>query len=127
MRELIYYVDNLAKEKGLLIRELSAGDMGGAVSQAESGAGVSGPVSYVGDYQSVVGFLEQVQVVSPYIIRLQNVEVAALTTGQWSISLNLSGYYMAARNAVVDLYKPFRPYTDYQDTIDIFKAKAESL
>ncbi len=125
--DFIYYVDNLAKEKGLLIRELSAGDMGGAVSQAESGAGVSGPVSYVGDYQSVVGFLEQVQVVSPYIIRLQNVEVAALTTGQWSISLNLSGYYMADRNAVVDLYKPFRPYTDYQDTIDIFKAKAESL
>lgn len=125
--DFIYYVDNLAKEKGLVIRELSAGDMGGNVSGENSGAGVSGPVAYQGDYQSVVSFLEQVQVISPYIIRLQDVEVVSLSNGQWSISLNVSGYYMADRNSVVDLYKPFKSYTDFQDILDIFKAKAESL
>ena len=125
--DFIYYVDTLAKEKGLLIRELSAGDMGGLVSVNDSGAGVSGPVSYVGDYTNVVSFLEEVQSVSPYIVRIQNVEVSHLNTGQWSISLNVSGYYMADKTEKIDIYKVFKPYTQYKDVLDIFKAKSENL
>jgi hypothetical protein len=125
--DFIYYVDTLAREKGLQIRELSAGDMGGKVAQDSSGAGVSGPISYQGDYTSVVAFLEEVQNVSPYIIRIQNVEVAALATGMWSISLNVSGYYMADKVGEINIYKPFKPYTEYQDILDIFKEKAKNL
>lgn len=124
--DFIYYIDTLAREKGLLIRELSAGDMGGTVSDS-SGAGVSGPISYQGEYSSVVSFLDEVQSVSPYIIRIQNVEVAALTTGMWSISLNVSGYYMSDSNGEVSIYRPFKSYTEYSDVLEIFKEKSENL
>jgi len=126
--DFIYYVDTLAKEKSLFVRELSAGDMGGAAKDMDSsGAGVSGPISYLGDYENVVSFLEQVQSISPYIIRIQNVEIAALDTGQWTISLSVSGYYMAENTDNVDIYKPFKVYTDYQGTLDIFEEKAKNL
>ena len=126
--DFIFYVDNLANEKGLLIRELSAGDMGGRLLPSEnSGAGVSGPISYVGEYTSVVSFLEEVQSISPYIIRVENVEISQLTTGQWGISLSLSGYYMADRNGIIDIYKPFKSYTEYQEILEIFEQKAKNL
>lgn len=126
--DFIYYVDTLAKEKGLIIRELSAGDMGGRISPSEnSGAGVSGPISYQGEYINVVSFLDEVQSVSPYIIRIQNVEIAQSMTGQWSISLIVSGYYMVDRTGNVNIYKPFKAYTDYRDILDIFEEKAKNL
>jgi cell division protein FtsL len=126
--DFIYYIDTLARDKGLVIRELSAGDMGGTLLPTEdSGAGVSGPVSYMGEYTNVVSFLEEVQSVSPYIMRIQNVEVTHQTNDQWSISLIISGYYMADKSGKTDIYKPFKPYTDYQDILDIFKMKAENL
>ncbi len=126
--DFIYYVDTLARQKGLLIRELSAGDMISKVSQTEnSGAGVSGPISYVGTYDAVVDFLDEVQNISPYIIRIQNVEVASLASGQWSISLNVSGYYMTDKMGQVNIYRPFKPYTDYEDILEIFREKAKNL
>jgi len=126
--DFVYYVDTLAKEKGLLIRELSAVDTGKTSSQNDSsGAGVSGPISYLGDYNSVVAFLDEVQDISPYIIRIENVEISSLSSGQWAISLNVSGYYMADKTGAVDIYRPFKPYTDYQDILDIFKEKSKNL
>lgn len=126
--DFIYYIDNLAKEKGLLIKELSAGDMGGSLFATQSsGAGVSGPVSYEGDYTNVVLFLEEVQSVSPYIVRIQDVEVAHLATEKWRISLNVSGYYMADKSGDADIYRPFKSYTEYQDILDIFEAKSKNL
>jgi cell division protein FtsL len=126
--DFIYYVDTLARDKSLVIRELSAGDMGGALLPSEeSGAGVSGPISYIGEYTNVVSFLEEIQSVSPYIVRIQNVEVTHQNTGQWSISLIVSGYYMADKTGNVNIYRPFKAYTDYQDILDIFKTKAGNL
>ena len=125
--DFIYYIDTLAGQKNLVIRELSAGDMGGSLLPTQdSGAGVSGPISYMGAYDDVVSFLEEVQSVSPYIVRIQNVEVSHQSSDRWSISLVVSGYYMADRNGKVDIYRPFKPYTEYQDILDIFKKKAQN-
>ncbi|MGI6423513.1 MAG: hypothetical protein ACOX0X_02785 [Candidatus Dojkabacteria bacterium] len=125
--DFIFYIDTLAREKSLEIREFSAGDMGGKVAQDVSGAGVSGPISYQGEYTNVVSFLDEIQDISPYIIRLQNVEVAALSTGMWSISLNISGYYMADRTGTLDIYKPFKAYTEYDTVLEVFREKSENL
>ncbi|HBB64375.1 MAG: hypothetical protein UR34_C0003G0030 [candidate division WS6 bacterium GW2011_GWC1_33_20] len=120
--DFVYYIDGLAVEKGLEITELSAGDTSGG---ATSGTGVSGPVVYSGEYSAVISFLEDVQSVSPYIIRLQNVEVSANDEGRWNISLNVSGYYLLDTGKDPDIYAPFQNYTEYADIVEIFKRKAE--
>ena len=114
----VFYLDELAKEKSLEISELSS---------ADSINGVSGPIGYTGDYLNVIAFLEDVQSVSPYMIRLENVEVSAKEEGDWSISLQVSGYYILEDEKDPDIYAPFLPYTEYEDVVEIFKRKAESI
>ncbi|KKP65560.1 MAG: hypothetical protein UR61_C0018G0010 [candidate division WS6 bacterium GW2011_GWE1_34_7] len=114
----VFYLDELAKEKSLEISELSS---------ADSINGVSGPIGYTGDYLNVIAFLEDVQSVSPYMIRLENVEVSAKEEGDWSISLQVSGYYILEADKDPDIYAPFQPYTEYEDVVEIFKRKAESI
>ena len=114
----VFYLDELAKEKSLEISELSS---------ADSINGVSGPIGYTGDYLNVIAFLEDVQSVSPYMIRLENVEVSAKEEGDWSILLQVSGYYILEADKDPDIYAPFQPYTEYEDVVEIFKRKAESI
>jgi Tfp pilus assembly protein PilO len=125
--DFIYYIDNLAREKGLVMRELSAGDAL-RPGQEQSGAGVSGPISYTGEYVSIVSFLEEVQTISPYIIRLQNVEVGKSAEDLWHVNLRVSGYYMRDRTTSnINIYAPFRPYTDYPEILEVFREKAKKL
>ena len=109
-----YYVDELARDKGLEVEKLEARD---ALD------GVSGPLEYSGDYQSVISFLDDVQDVSPYIIRLKNVEVR-LAKENVRISLDASGYFIADTNQEPDIYAPFQPYTEYTDVMEVFRKKA---
>lgn len=113
----VYYLDELAKQKNLSVSELSS---------ADSINGVSGPLGYSGMYEDVISFLDDVQDVSPYMIRIENVEVGAQENGQWNISLQVSGYYMNEREEP-NLYDPFTLYTDYADVVEIFERKAASL
>lgn len=114
----VYYLDELAKEKSLTISELSSSD---------SINGVSGPLGYTGSYDNVIAFLEEVQSVSPYMIRLENVEVSAKKDEIWGISLRVSGYYILEPEEEPSIYADFQPYTEYEDIVEIFKTKASSL
>ena len=114
----VYYLDELAKEKRLTISELSSSD---------SINGVSGPLGYTGAYDDVISFLEDVQSVSPYMIRLENVEVSARKDETWSISLQVSGYYILEPEKEPSVYAAFQPYTEYEDIVEIFKTKAANL
>ncbi len=121
--DLVYYLDGLATSLELEISELSSSD---------SINGVTGPLGYSGAYDKVVTFLDDAQNVSPYMLRLENVEVSAreneeLSTETWSISLRISGYYMAEDEKEPSIYSPFQPYTEYEDIVEVFKKKAESL
>lgn len=121
--DLVYYLDGLATSLELSISELSS---------ADSINGVTGPLEYSGAYDKVIAFLDDAQNVSPYMLRLENVEVSAregeeLQAATWSISLQISGYYMAEEEKEPTIYAPFQAYTEYQDIVDIFKKKAESL
>ncbi len=114
----VYYLDELAKEKSLTISELSSSD---------SINGVSGPLGYVGSYDNVIAFLEDVQSVSPYMIRLENVELSARKDESWGITLQVSGYYILEPEEEPSIYTTFQPYTEYEDIVEIFKTKAASL
>jgi hypothetical protein len=119
----VYYLDNLAKEKDLEVSNLST---------ADSTNTVSGPLEYSGAFIDVISFLEEVQEVSPYMIRLENVEVSIREEEErrnevWKISLSVSGYHYAESNAEPSVYAPFQLYTQYEDIVQIFRRKAGSL
>lgn len=114
----IYYVDELATDTGLEVAKIEARD---ALD------GVSGPLEYSGEYENVIAFLDDVQDVSPYIIRLQNVEVSSNDEEVWNISLDVSGYYILDTNEEPNIYSPFQLYTEYSDVVDIFREKAKEF
>lgn len=119
----VYYIDTLATEKSLTV---------GSLSSSDSLNAVSGPLSYRGDFDNVVAFLEDVQEISPYMIRLESVKVSIREDTDsfeetWSISLNVSGYHFSESGDKPDIYAPFQLYTEYEDIVQIFKKKAEAM
>lgn len=117
--DLVYYLDNLAKSLNLEISKLSSSD---------SLNSVSGPVGYEGEYNNVLSFLDEAQNVSPYMLRLENVEVSRRANEEevdtWNIELRVSGYYMADEIEEPNIYANFQLYTEYDDIVEIFKVKA---
>lgn len=120
--DFIYYVDYLAKQKGLSEKELSAGDTGSLDS-----SNVSGPIEYSGSFDTVISFLEEVQNSSPYLINLKNVDLSKSSDDMWNVSVQVSGFYISEGNQEVNLYSPLRIYTSYTTELEIFKAKANSI
>ncbi|MBP6976212.1 hypothetical protein KBB42_01300 [Candidatus Dojkabacteria bacterium] len=119
--DLVSYLNELATSLELSISELSSGDALNAVS---------GPIGYSGAYDNVIKFLDDAQNVSPYMLRLQNVEISAVQTevGEvWNISLDISGYYIAEEDEEPSIYAPFKSYMEYEDIVQVFKDKAKSL
>jgi len=120
--DLVLYLNELAKSLELNISELSSSDSLNAVS---------GPVGYSGTYENVIKFLDNAQNVSPYMLRLQNVEIGATQNPEggevWNISLQISGYYMTEEEKAPDIYAPFKSYLEYQDIVQIFNEKAKVL
>ena len=119
--DLVYYVDNLAKSLNLQISKLSS---------ADSLNSVSGPLEYDGEYTEVINFLDRAQNVSPYMLRLENIKLSKKNKNDgkdnWSINMTVSGYYLADSKKEPNIYGNFKPYTQDNDIIDIFKEKAKN-
>lgn len=126
----MYYIDNLASEKGLTSSEISAGDVKinteGETSDGKYILGVSGPLAYEGTLSNALSFLDSLYSASPYIITLENLDLAQ-KGGIWQISLSVTGYYVPEVNTSVNLYSAFTPYTQYTDIVKIFETKASQL
>lgn len=129
----MYYIDTLANEKRLSSKSLSAGDIQVSVSKRDqdekdekSYLGVSGPLSYTGNLDNILDFLDSLYSASPYIVSADNVSLKR-TGEEWKVTLNVTGYYVPESTIKMDLYLPFVSYTQYQDVIDIFTQKAEKL
>ncbi len=120
--DLLSYLNESATSLELSISELSSSDALNAVS---------GPVGYSGKYENVIKFLDNAQNVSPYMLRLQNVEISAMQNAEigevWNISLEISGYYIADDNEEPSIYGPFKSYLEYEDIMQIFVDKAKNL
>ncbi len=120
--DLVYYLDNLAKSLSLEISKLASSD---ALDS------VSGPIAYEGEYNNIISFLDEAQNVSPYMLRLENVELSSSrrenNSDVWEIELTVSGYYIAdGSGEKIDIYSPFQPYTEYEDIVEVFKVKTEN-
>lgn len=130
--DFIYYIDSLANSKNLSSRELTASDVkvvtGGDSENPDYTFAVNGPLSYTGSFESVLGFLDELQMSSPYIVSVEDISLTKTNDGRCSISLNVTGYYIPEITETFDLYGiPFSPYTKYEETMTILREKAAKL
>ena len=128
--DFIYYIDNLAKRKELITREISAGDIsvgGGDVTKVRTSLGVSGPLSYSGEYLMILEFLDEIQAFSPYLVTLKDISMSQGGEGIWNVEFQLTGYYIPEQDTIVDLYAPFTKYNRFSDIIDIFSVRVNRL
>jgi hypothetical protein len=126
----MYYIDNLAAQKGLSSSEISAGDIKinaeGETSDGNYILGVSGPLAYEGTLTNALSFLDSLYSVSPYIITIENLDLEAFNN-VWKIKLSVTGYYVPVSVSSVDIYSKFTPYSKFQDVVSIFETKASQL
>jgi len=126
----MYYIDNLAMEKGLTSSEISAGDIKintkGETTEGNYILGVSGPLAYEGSLNNALAFLDSLYSVSPYIITIENLDLEAFNS-VWKISLSVTGYYVPVSASSADIYSAFTPYSKYTDIVKIFETKASQL
>ncbi len=128
--DFIYYIDNLAKEKNLTAREISAGDIsvgGGDLTKVRTSLGVSGPLSYYGEYVGILEFLDEIQAFSPYLVTLRDISMSYNGEGSWTVEFRLTGYYIPEQDKRVDLYSPFTKYSRFSEIIDIFSVRVNRL
>ena len=126
----IYYIDSLAYTKGLSSKEISAGDVKfSSDSDDKTGhyiLGVSGPLSYSGSLNAVLEFLDDLYSASPYVMSVKNIELKS-SKENWTVDLNITGYYVPVNIDEVNLYLPFVSYTKYENIVEIFENKASKL
>lgn len=126
----MYYIDNLASEKGLTSSEISAGDIKinteGETSDGNYILGVSGPMAYEGTLTNALDFLNSLYSVSPYIVTIEDLDLEAVNN-IWKISLSVTGYYVPVVATSVDIYSNFTPYSKFADIVQIFETKASQL
>lgn len=134
-----YLIDNIAKESGLEFREITQRDClqaATSVDRFEGASSVCGPISYIGEYQEIVSFLDILQDRSPYIVEVVKLEMSSNKSDidsdqpvNWNLEIDLSGYYMPGAEEITigTLYQPFIPYTTYSDMMTIFDYKYSQL
>ena len=129
--DFIYYIDTLANSKNLKSRELTAGDVkvvtGGDRDNPDYTYAVNGPLSYAGSFDSILSFLDELQVASPYIVSIEGISLRGSEADLWNISLTTTGYYIPEEVQNIDLYIPFSPYNKYEETMKILRQKSEKL
>lgn len=132
--DFVSYIDLAAKDKGLVFKEILAGDI---VVRSTVGTkeidpvmrGVSGPLKYSGTITQITEFLSDVQQASPFILAADQIKLKQEgNTDKWELSVNITGYYMnQAALPKTDIYMKFTKYTQNQDILKIFKSKADKL
>lgn len=127
----LFYIDELARQKNLTADSISAGDVnvGSQEVQEQSSLykGVNGPLAYYGSLENVLSFLDSFYTSSPYIVSARNISLER-NGDRWEVELSLTGYYIVEEEVTsFNIYKLFKPYTDFPDVVEILKEKAKRL
>ncbi len=125
----------LAELNNLRFREVFAGDSdivgsaGSANSREYLFSRVSGPISFTGSYQNIENFLIQLQDESPYLISIAGLSLAGSDTldTDWNLEVQLSGFFLREEDLTYNVYKPFTPYTNFEEELLIFRQKASAV
>jgi len=129
--DFIYYIDTLANSKNLSARELTASDVkvitGGDSDNPDYTYAVNAPLAYSGSFGSILGFLDELQGASPYIVSIEGISLRGSENDIWNISFKTTGYYIPEEVQNTSLYTPFSAYNKYEETMKILRQKSEKL
>lgn len=132
--DFVSFVDKLALSKGLVFKEILAGDIVLRNTTSKKGIdpvlrGVSGPVKYSGSLSQITEFFDDLQKGSPFILSADQIVMEKIPfSSNWEVALNITGFYLD-KNSIpkLNIYANFTPYMQYSDVISTFNQKAESL
>jgi Tfp pilus assembly protein PilO len=136
--QFAYYVDSLAKEKGLDFRELKAGDV--TISKEDIASldvkGIRVPMGYAGDYEPILDFFDELQTVSPYVISFgHKVDLRKRGTEdennvEWGLEIDITGYHVEEGQDLdrgINFSLPIKPYDFDPDMVEIFSERVNRL
>lgn len=115
--DFTFGVDDLAKEYNLNLQSISSSDISYADSEDAQYAtgvvkGITGPLSYEGNFNDVIDFLERIKLSSPYLIETSEIQIRRFEdTDRWSVDLAVTGYYFVENQYEFNDYTI--PMTDY--------------
>ncbi|HQG57797.1 MAG TPA: type 4a pilus biogenesis protein PilO [Candidatus Dojkabacteria bacterium] len=126
--DFVYFVDELAKDKGLKLNEIRASnsDITSEDSSLDMST-VSGPLSYEGNYTDVLSFLEDLQKSSPYIVSVNSIDLSNISGKRWSFDITINGYYLSESVSNVDPYQTFVPYTNFNNLVEMLRNRSKLL
>ncbi|HNZ70763.1 MAG TPA: type 4a pilus biogenesis protein PilO [Candidatus Dojkabacteria bacterium] len=126
--DFVYFVDELAKDKGLKLNEIRASnsDITSEDSSLDMST-VSGPLSYEGNYTDVLSFLEDLQKSSPYIVSVNSIDLSNISGKRWSFDITINGYYLSESVSNVDPYQTFVPYTNFDNLVEMLRNRSKLL
>ena len=150
--EYAYYVDELAQEKELKFEEMRAQDQfSPGLGDIQNIQAVDAPLEYAGTFESVTEFFDRLQVHSPYIISMGDIEFERRATLEevegeedtiydehfeeeeddiWDFEITVTGYYAPEQDMPLNVREltdpPFTPYyAGNEEIMEIFRDKTE--
>ena len=134
--QFAYYVNSLSAEKELDFGGLRVHDLRVTTDSVLEVEGVRATMDYSGDYEDILDFFDELQLVSPYVISfghrvdLNKRGTEAEGDVRWRLEIDITGYYAAERQeleAEINPLVPFRPYNANEDIVEEFAERVERL
>lgn len=134
--QFAYYVNSLSVEKDLNFGGLRVHDLPVAMESVLDVEGVRATMDYSGEYNDILDFFNELQLVSPYVISFGNkvdlnkrgVEVE--DNVMWRLEIDITGYYTKEREeleAIINPLMPFTPYDTDESIVEEFAERVERL
>ncbi len=134
--QFAYYVNSLSREKDLSFGELKVHDTPVTIESVLDIEGVRATMDYSGDYNDILDFFNELQLVSPYVISFGH-KVELTKRGSeverdvnWRLEIDITGYYTKEREvaeATINPLVPFTPYDADEEMVAEFADRVERL
>jgi hypothetical protein len=132
------YVNSLAKEKELNFVELKAAPIEIAINDVSSldVKGIRVPMGYVGSYEPILDFFNDLQTISPYVISfgykvdLRKRGTESENNVEWGLEIDVTGYRVEEGQDLgreINLSLPMKPYDFNQDMVEAFSERVNRL
>ena len=130
------FINNIAIKDGLDLEQIRAEDSQNTqisklskISNIRGIHSVEAPLAYVGSYDEIVKFLEDIFVKIPYVISADSLTISTVDkkAGLWKVELRIKAFYLENDdNMKPNLYANFLPYTKFPNVLIELRTRARS-